>query len=180
MYCPASHPLGGPMTSYPNPALRSVALRTLGPFLPVWLSGLVLGLLLDRLGPTGTLDEVEVIAFLAFYTLLSWAMVVGLFLRQVPEHAGVSGDRRPGDRRSRPSSRGTAPDGRRLLNIPYGQISALSGGGLTGWRIEGRPEGAGRLDWINLTEENAGRIADALDSWRRREAPEPPGSPATG
>jgi hypothetical protein len=160
------------VTSYPNPALRSVAIRTIGPFVPVWLFGIVFGLLLDRLGPTGTLDHVQVLAFLSFYTLLSGALVAALLLRQYQSTPSavdidVGGIVAPVHRRG-----GTLPDGRRAVTIPYGGISALVGGGLTGWRIEGRPSDTGRLDWINLTEENASRVADALDAWRRREAPE--------
>lgn len=164
------------MTSYPNPALRSVAVRTIGPFLPVWLFGVVLGLLLDRLGPTGSLGTAEVLAFLGFYTLLSWALVIGLFLRQyqsTPEAVTIDVD---GVAAALHRRGGTAPDGRRTVLFPYRQISSLVGGGLTGWRVEGRPDGSRRLDWINLTEENAGRVADALESWRRREAPEPGGA----
>jgi hypothetical protein len=162
------------VTSYPNPALRSVALRTVGPFIPVWLFGIVFGLLLDRLGPTGTLDPVEVLAFSAFYTLLSGALVAALFLRQyqsTPEavEIDVGGIAAPSHGRSVGAARGAG-----AISIPYERISSLVGGGLMGWRIEGRRSDTGRLDWINLTEENAGRVADALDAWRRREAPEEP------
>ncbi len=160
-----------------------MALRTVGPFIPVWLFGVVFGLLLDRLGPTGTLDNVQVLAFLSFYTLLSGALVAALFLRQYqssPEAVEIdtSGVLAPVHRRP-----ADPQDGRRLLRFPYERISTVVGGGLTGWRIEGRPADSGRLDWINLTEENAGRVADAIDAWRQREAPEevpttPPGSPA--
>jgi len=170
----------GPVTSYPNPVLRSVAVRTLGPFLPVWLAGLVLGLALDQLGPAGALDHAQVLAFLGFYTLLSWALFIGLFLRQyqsTPQSVRIDVE---GVAADLPRRGGSVPGNLRTLTLPYARISTLVGGGLTGWRIEGRPEGIGRLDWINLTEENAGRVADAMEAWRERESAEglPTGSSA--
>lgn len=156
------------MPSYPNPVLRSVAIRTIGPFVPVWLFGTVFGLALGLWGPDGGYDRVQLLAFLGFYTLLVFALVLAFFLRQYqssPESLEIDVDGITGAVHRRGANAGP-----QRLAIPYDRISSLSAGGLFGWRIEGRPTGSERLDWFNLTAENAGHVADALTAWRSRQA----------
>lgn len=176
---------GTPVAEYPNPVFRSIVLRTVGPFVPVWLFGVVVGLFLDRLGLDGSLPSPEVLGFLAFYTLLVWALVAGLLIRQYqssPEHVQVDVDGVAGLVHRRGG--GSSPDPRRRLFLPFERISAVAASGIFGARVEGRPADAAGVDWLNLTDANAEMLREAWQAWKQREAPEsgapPAGSPSPG
>lgn len=167
------------MAEYPNPVFRSIVARTVGPFVPVWLFGVVVGLFLDRLGLNGSLPSPEVLGFLAFYTLLVWALVAGLLIRQYqssPEEVEVDVDGVAGLVHRRGG--GTIDDPRRRLFLPFDRISSVAASGIFGARVEGRPSGAGGVDWLNLTDANAERLREAWRAWKQREAPEA-GTPPT-
>ena len=159
------------MTHYPNPVFRSIVLRTVGPFVPVWLFGVVVGLFLDQLGLNGSLPHVEVLAFLAFYTLLVWALVAALLIRQYQSSPlevlvdvdGVVGLVHRGRARA-------DEHGRTALTFPFDQISGVAPAGVFGARVEGRPNDTRGIDWLNLTPENAERLTVAWQAWKQREA----------
>lgn len=164
---------GSPVAEYPNPVFRSIVLRTVGPFVPVWLFGVVVGLFLDRLGLNGSLPSAEVLGFLAFYTLLVWALVAGLLIRQYqssPEHVEVDVDGVAG--LVHRGGGGSAPDPRRRLFLPFERISSVAASGVFGARVEGRPAGGSGVDWLNLTDANAEMLREAWLAWKQREAPE--------
>lgn len=158
------------MPEYPNPIFPTVAGRTIGPFVPVWLFGVIVGLLLDGAGLNGSLGHVQVLEFLAFYTLLVGALVAALLIRQYqssPVAVAVDVDGFAGwvYRRG-----GEHAHGRRRMVFPFSGISAVSGGGLLGCRVEGRPTDDRGTDWLNLTQENAERLSVAWHAWKQREA----------
>jgi len=160
------------VSEYPNPALRSILLRTTVPFVPIWLLGTVLALLLAQLGLVGaSLGLPRVTDFLAVYSVLVIALVGLLAVYQyhsTPEHiaVGVEGLLAWHDR----------DDRARVVNLPFDQFRTVVGRGLFGYRVEGRAasEPKGPVLWLNLTPENAERVAAAWLAWKAREAePEP-------
>jgi hypothetical protein len=159
------------MPEYPNPIFPAVVGRTVGPFIPVWLFGVVVGLLLDSSGLNGSLGHAQVLEFLGFYSLLVGALVAALLIRQYqssPVAVDVDVDGLVGwvYRRG-----GENSHGRRKLLFPFGGISTVSGGGILGCRVEGRRADGNSSDWLNLTKENAERLSVAWQAWKQREAP---------
>ncbi len=158
------------MADLPNSALGRVLVRTLAPMLPVWLSGLVLALLLTRLGLTGgplPAENLELffatdsalvvilVAFLAFYQYRSTPHTVRV------DFDGVTG--------WVPRSGGERDHGRRRLTFPYASVRAVVRGSLFGYRVEARAPNGSAVDWLNLTEANAAVVAAAWEAWRQRE-----------
>jgi hypothetical protein len=161
------------VSEYPNPALRSVLVRTVVPYVPVWLFGTVLGLLLARLGLAGTaLALPRIDDFLLVYSLLVLVLVsvVGFYqYRSTPARIAIGVDGLLAWR---------GPDAREeLVDLPFPQVRTVVGRGLFGFRVEGRTRGSpeGPIVWLNLTPENAERVAAAWLAWKAREAEaEPP------
>jgi hypothetical protein len=167
------------VSEYPNPALRSVLVRTVVPYVPVWLFGTVLALALDRIGIVGgALALPRIDDFLLVYSLLVLALValVGYYQYQsTPARIaiGVEGVL---------AWRGSDDRGA-VMDLPFPQVRTVVGRGLFGFRVEGRPASApdGPIVWINLTPENAERVAAAWLAWKAREVdsePPFPGLPA--
>ncbi|MCI4340440.1 MAG: hypothetical protein L3K06_02810 [Thermoplasmata archaeon] len=161
------------MSEYPNPALRSILLRTIVPFVPVWLFGTVLALLLAQLGLVRSALAVgRVEDFLLVYSTLVVALV-GLLAfyqyRSTPGRIAIGVD---GLLAWHGSETGAS-----VVALPFEQLRTVVGRGLFGYRVEGRPASAprGPIAWLNLTPENAERVAAAWLAWKAREAePEPP------
>ena len=155
------------MSEYPNPALRSVLLRTIVPYVPVWLFGTVLALLLARYGLAGTafvLPRVD--DFLLVYSLLVLALValVGYYqYRSTPARIALGVEGLLAWHGSDPASP--------VVNLPFPQVRTVVGRGLLGFRVEGRAASApdGPILWLNLTPENAERVAAAWLAWKSRE-----------
>ncbi len=161
------------MSEYPNPALRSILTRTIVPFVPVWLFGTVLALLLAQFGLVGAnLALARVEDFLLVYSLLVVALVGLLAYYQYT---------------STPARIAIGVDGllawhgadaiAKVVALPFGQIRTVVGRGLFGYRVEGRPASSpsGPIAWLNLTPENAERVAAAWLAWKARETDsEPP------
>jgi hypothetical protein len=159
---------------YPNPVLRGILLRTLAPFLPIWLFGIVLALELrtSSLVP-GALGRPQLVDFLLVYSLLVVALMAFLALvqyRSTPRSVAIDVDgifgRLPG--------RGAPPEaGAGNASIPYTQVRTIAQGGLFGYRVEARstPDPGAADAWWNLSEENAQRVAAAWLAWRDRERP---------
>ncbi|MCI4361538.1 MAG: hypothetical protein L3J91_07510, partial [Thermoplasmata archaeon] len=65
-----------------------------------------------------------------------------------------------------------------VVDLPFPQVRTVVGVGLFGFRIEGRTAAApsGPIVWLNLTAENAERVAAAWLAWKAREA-EPEADP---
>jgi hypothetical protein len=155
---------------YPNPALRSVLVRTLGPLVPVWLFGLVLAFSLHQLGLVGgSLPVANINFFLAIDSLLVIALMVLLAsyqYRSTPGTVRVDVDGVTGWVARRGGEQEGA--GQRLA-FPYGSVLAVVRGGLFGYRVEARPRSSGPVDWLNLTADNAERVGAAWEAWRERE-----------
>ena len=159
------------MVDSPNPALRSVLARTLGPLVPVWLFGLVLAFSLDRLGLTGgplPLPNIEL------FLVVDSALVIALMTllasyqyRSTPRTLRVDVDGITG---WVPRAGGEREHDRQRLQFPYGSLRAVVRGSLFGYRVEARPEGRSTIDWFNLTAANAALVAAAWDAWLQRQA----------
>ncbi|HEY6238230.1 MAG TPA: hypothetical protein VIZ68_03485 [Thermoplasmata archaeon] len=158
------------MPDYPNPALRSVLVRTLGPLVPVWLFGLVLAFSLHQLGLVGgSLPVANIDVFLAIDSLLVIALMALLAFyqyRSTPGTVRVDVDGVTGWVARRGGEREGA--GQRLA-FPYANVLAVVRGGLFGYRVEARPPSSGAVDWLNLTADNAERVGAAWQAWRERE-----------
>ena len=158
------------MVDSPNPALRTVLLRTLGPLVPVWLFGLVLAFSLDRLGLSGgplPLPNIEL------FLLVDSALVIVLMLflgtyqyRSTPRAVRVDVDGVVG---WVPRAGGERENDRQRLMFPYASLRAVVQGSLFGYRVEARPPGSRSVDWLNLTAANAALVAAAWDAWRQRQ-----------
>ncbi|MCI4367959.1 MAG: hypothetical protein L3K09_00110 [Thermoplasmata archaeon] len=158
-----------PTQEFPNPVVRTVLVRDVGPFVPVWLFGVVLAVSLDRLGlgvaplPLGNLA-----AFTGAYTTLVFGLVGVRFYwdrLNCPRAISLDGDQVVGLAGS-PSASGPK-------RIPFGSIHAISVGGLFAPRLDARPaqpDGRShRWEVLFLTRENAVRVRDAWEEWVRRE-----------
>jgi hypothetical protein len=161
------------VSEYPNPALRSVLLRTIVPYVPVWLFGSVLAILLARAGLVGSaLALPRIDDFLLVYSLLVLLLVgvVGFYqYRSTPARIAIGVE-------GLIAWRGSG-DADAAIDLPFPQVRTVVGRGLFGFRVEGRTATApqGPVVWLNLTPENAERVAAAWLAWRAREAePEPP------
>jgi hypothetical protein len=163
------------VSEYPNPALRSVVLRTMVPYVPVWMFGTVLALLLARLGLAGTalalprLDD-----FLVVYSVLVLALValVGYYqYRSTPSRIAIGVE-------GLLAWHGVG-EGADVVDLPYPQVRTVVGRGLFGFRVEGRTASApdGPIVWLNLTPENAERVAAAWLAWKARETDSETGFP---
>lgn len=159
------------MVDSPNPALRSVLLRTLGPLVPVWLFGLVLAFSLDRLGLTGGPVPIPNIEL---FLLVDSALVVALMVflasfqyRSTPRTVRVDVDGVVG---WVPRAGGPREHDRQRLAFPYASLRAVVQGSLFGYRVEARTEGSASVDWLNLTAANAALVAAAWDAWRQRQS----------
>lgn len=161
------------MSEFPNPALRSVLARTVATFVPVWLFGTVLALSLAQWGVVaGALEWNRVVAFLGVYSLLVVVLVgvvAGYQYSSTPARIavgvdGVLGWRGTGAREA-------------VVDLPFSQVRTVVGHSILGYRVEGRARArpSGPVHWLNLTPENAERVAAAWLAWKAREAePEPP------
>ena len=160
------------MPDYPNPAIRGVLARTLGPLVPVWLFALVVAFTLNELGLVGgPLPVANLGDFLAVDTVLVVALMALLAVyqyRSTPGRIRVDVDGVTGWVARRGGERDAA--GQRLA-FPYASVHAVVRGGLFGYRVEGRPRTPGPIDWLNLTAENADRVGAAWAAWRERESP---------
>ena len=161
------------MPEYANPALRSILVRTTVPFVPVWLFGTVLALLLAQLGLVGSALAVSRIEdFLLVYSVLVIALVALLAYyqyRSTPGRIAIGVDGLLAWHGSE--------TGEGVVALPFDQVRTVVGRGLFGYRVEGRASSAasGPIAWLNLTPENAERVAAAWLAWKAREAePEAP------
>jgi len=161
------------VSEFPNPALRSILVRTIAPFLPVWLFGTVLALVLARLGVDGiSLALPRVDDFLLVYSILVLALVslVGYYQYQsTPARIAIGVE-------GLLAWHGHDDRGA-VVDLPFPQVRTVVGRGLFGFRVEGRTASAptGPIVWLNLTPENAERVAAAWLAWKARQAePDPP------
>lgn len=162
------------MTEFPNPVFRSVLLRDLAPFIPVWVFGLLVAVLLDTYGLGGPrLSITRLDAFVAVYSLLV-AVLLGVFVyrhyQSSPTRIEIGADYVRGWVPRRAST-STPPAG--VVEFPFGRVVGLTGGGFFGARILARdiprenPRRRPRsFDWLHLTPENAERVGAALRQWR--------------
>lgn len=158
------------MVDNPNPALRSVLLRTLGPLIPIWLFGLVLAFTLHQLGLTGgplpvpnielflVIDSALVVALMAFLGIYQY--------RSTPVMVRVDFDGVTG---WVPRSGGAREHDRQRLAFPYPTLRAVVEGSLFGYRVEARAAKGSGVDWLNLTPSNAALVAAAWEAWRQRQ-----------
>ncbi len=158
------------MVDCPNPALRGVLMRTLGPLVPVWMGGLVLAFSLDRLGLTGgPLPLPNLQLFLVFDSLLVLALMGVLAVyqyRSTPTQVRVDLDGVTGW----VPRRGDPRDHDRLkLSFPYPALRSVVQGRLFGYRVAARDAGGRPVDWRHLTPSNAALVAAAWQAWRERE-----------
>jgi hypothetical protein len=160
------------VSEYPNPALRSILLRTVAPFVPVWLFGTVLALVLAQYGLVGNSLAVPRVAdFLLVYSVLVVALVglVAFYqFQSTPARIALGVDGLLAWRSS--------AEREGVVDLPFGQLRTVVGRGLFGYRVEGRPAATpqGPIIWLNLTPENAERVAAAWLAWKAREVePEP-------
>jgi hypothetical protein len=165
------------LTEFPNPVFRSVLLRDVAPFLPVWVFGLLVAVLLDTYGLGGPrLSISRLDSFVAIYSVLVLALL-GLFIyrhyQSSPTRIEIGADYVRGwvpRRASDVSGSGG------MVEFPFPRVVGLSGGGFFGPRVLARDIPRGRssrsirtFDWLHLTPENAERVAAALRSWRARQ-----------
>lgn len=174
------------MVDYPNPVLKTVLLRDLAPYAPVWLFGIVLAAILDayRFGNAGVALP-TFFEFAVVYSALVGGLLFAVFYRHYrssPSSIRVEVDGVTG---MVPRSSGT-PEARTPITLPYTSIYAVTQGGFFGPRVVARavpnaPSGrTARWEWLHLTPENAVRVAEAYRAWQARESPAGPGSaPAT-
>ncbi|HZY71003.1 MAG TPA: hypothetical protein VFF67_08530 [Thermoplasmata archaeon] len=165
------------MVEYPNPVLKTVLLRDLAPYAPVWLLGIVLAAVLDayRFGNSGV-PLPTFFEFAVVYSALVGGLLFAVFYRHYrssPSSIRVEVDGVTG---MVPRASGT-PEVRTALTLPYASFVAVNQGGFFGPRIVARaipiaPSGKTvRWEWLHLTPENAVRVADAYRAWQARESP---------
>ncbi len=152
------------MVEFENPVGQKVFLRFVGPLFPVWMVGAALILFLDRLSVEGhPLGPLDLAVLLVVYSLLMGGLVSLLYYhewghspsRMELSSAGVAGHFEGSQRRDREF------DYERILRIlPEGYFTP---------RVEARSIGGTSIDWMNLTEENALRLAEAWAAWRERD-----------
>ncbi len=152
------------MVEFDNPVSRAIFVRFVGPLVPVWLAGAALMFLLNRLtveGPPLTAPATGLL--LGIYSILVAALVSLLYYREwghSPVRLELSVDGVSGRflRSRRPE-----------VSFSYGRILRIQPPGYFVPRVEARSEGGGSVEWINLTEENALRLAEAWGAWRERD-----------
>jgi hypothetical protein len=149
------------MTEVENEVLGAVLLRDFGPFIPVWLFGVVLATALDYASVGGShLVGGGWVAFVPLYSVMVLVLVMAGFLRHYnhcPPRIEVQAQavRAFGPRRG---SDGSA----RTVELSFVDVFAVHEGGLFGPRVEARRPGGG-WDWFFLTPANAQVVREA---WR--------------
>lgn len=150
------------MVEFDNPVARSVFLRFVGPLVPVWLVGATLVIVLDRFSLGGpTLSDRDLGLLLAIYSLLVAGLVSALYYheyRRSPGRIALTVDAVSGEFPGRP---------RPAVEFTYGSILRILPPSYFPARVEAR-SGAGTIAWMNLTEENALRVAEAWGAWHER------------
>lgn len=150
------------MVEFDNPVARSLFLRFLGPLVPVWLVGATLVIVLDRFSLGGpALTDPGLGLLLAVYSLLVAGLVSGLYFneyRRSPGRIALSVDAVTGEFIGR---------ARRPVEFTYGSILRILPTAYFPARVEAR-SATGPIAWMNLTEENARRLAEAWGAWRER------------
>ena len=143
------------MVEVDNPVARSVFLRFLGPLVPVWLVGATLVVVLDRFSLGGpSLTDRDLGLLLAVYSVFVAALVSVLYYheyRRSPRRIALSVDAVSGE-----FAGGTRP----AVEFPYASILRILPPSYFPARVEARSV-AGAVAWLNLTEENALRLAEA-------------------
>lgn len=151
------------MVEFENPVSGAVFLRFAGPLIPVWLVGAVFVLVLDRFSVGGgQLPAIDLGLLLAIYSIMVAGLVSALFYREwrrSPTRVELSFEGVTG---RFPSHR--SPEGR----FDYPRIVRIQRPGYFTARVEARTEGGSSVEWMNLTRENALRVAEAWDAWRER------------
>ena len=151
------------MVEFENPVSGAVFLRLAGPLIPVWLGGATLVLILDRYSVGGSsLSASGLGVLLLVYSVMVAVLVSALYYREwsrSPNRVelsveGVSG-KFPG-RAERPTQ------------FDYARILRIQRPGYFTARVEARSEGGAAVEWMNLTSENALRLAEAWGAWRER------------
>ncbi|MCI4367771.1 MAG: hypothetical protein L3K08_08465 [Thermoplasmata archaeon] len=151
----------GRVTERDNEVLGAVLLRDFGPFIPVWLFGVVLAVALDYESVGGShLVGGGWVAFVPVYSAVVLALVMAGFLRHYGHcpsriEIGERGVRGFGPRRGVDGSA-------RTVNLDFSNVFAVHEGGLFGPRVEARRPGGG-WEWFFLTPRNA---LDVRDAWR--------------
>ena len=149
---------------FDNPVTSAIFLRFAGPLIPVWLGGAVLVLVLDQYSVGGgPLSTPDLGLLLVLYSLMVGGLVSLLFYREWSRspvrvelsYEGVQG-----------RFRGSAT---RDQTFDYARILRVSPPGYFTARVEARSEGGASVDWMNLTSENALRLAEAWGAWRERD-----------
>ncbi len=138
-------------------------LRFVGPLFPVWMVGAALILFLDRLSVEGApLGSTQLGLLLVVYSVLMGGLVSLLYYHEwahSPGRVELSVDGIAGHFEGAP---------RRDRLFDYARILRILPPGYFSSRVEARSEGGIRVDWLNLTEENALRLAEAWAAWRER------------
>ncbi|MCI4337165.1 MAG: hypothetical protein L3K17_08275 [Thermoplasmata archaeon] len=151
------------MVEFDNHVTRSIFLRFVGPLFPVWLFGAVFVILLDRLSLGGpSLNDRDLGLLLGIYSILVSGLVSVLYYaewRRSPTRVTLSFEGVSGQ-----VGGGTRPP----IIFPYNSIVRVHPPGFFTARVEAKPEGR-PIDWMNLTPENALRLAEAWSAWRERQ-----------
>lgn len=155
------------MVEFENPIAQAVFLRFIAPLVPVWLFGVVLVFVLDRYSVGGSsLGTSGLGLLLAVYSVLVGGLVSLLYYREW--------DRSPPVIVLTPDGiTGRSPKGPvHGSSFAYPDIVGILGTGFFPARVEARRSGVrGRVDWFNLTEENAARLSEAWGAWQERNRP---------
>ena len=150
------------MVEFDNPVARSVFLRFVGPLVPVWLVGATLVIVLDRFSLGGpSLTDRDLGLLLGLYSIFVAALVSVLYYheyRRSPSRIALSVDAVSGE------FGGAA---RPAMEFTYGSILRILPPSFFPARVEARSV-TGAVAWMNLTAENALRLAEAWGAWAER------------
>lgn len=150
------------MVEFDNPVAQSVFLRFLGPLVPVWLVGATLVIVLDRFSLGGpSLSDRDLGLLLAVYSVFVAALVSALYYheyRRSPRRIALTVDAVSGE-----FGAGARP----AVEFTYGSILRIIPPSYFPARVEARSV-TGGIAWMNLTEQNALRLAEAWGAWSER------------